>query len=696
MNDTLMYFLKVNIAIALFYLFYRLFFAGDTFWKTRRFYMLFSIALSFVYPYFSLEQWLQKQEPVQQLIINAVMLPEYVVQPASTPTTNYFSLENIIIGIYALIVFALTARMMIQLLSIARFRIMGKPETIQNVRVINIKKEITPFSFFSNIYINASLHSEKELEQILAHELTHVRQLHSFDVLVSEMLCNVFWFNPATWLLKREIRQNLEFLADNKVLESGFDSKTYQYHLLQLAYQTPELKIANKFNVSPLKKRITMMNQQKTNKARLLKYSLIVPLALALVVSSNAQEIVEKAKKTIEKNQSKSEKELSDLTNLNQNTLDVDSTLKYTQKEIATAKKVGKSVTDITAITDNYGKIVAYFKAEKLPQFPGGENALMLFISKNIKYPAKARENGVQGTSIIRFIVDKTGKVTNPKVIRSLDSITDAEAIRVIKIMPNWIPGELKGKKVAVVYTLPIRYRLDAGDAQKEETDVITQTPEYPGGGAALMKFISMNMRYPTKARDAGVQAKVLVQFTVGADGTIENKQILKSETINNSKFQQNKEQATQNMYNKLQNNEAINFGEMVVNAYGSAEKTTVKGDEINLLENEALRVVGMLPRFTPGKVNGKIAAVKFVLPITFKLENGSKSQMSSQGEYLDLGDTKGVKPLLVVNDKIVTEAEFKAIKVADVKSVTVLKDQASTAKWGEKGKNGVVVVELK
>ena len=183
------------------------------------------------------------------MIISAVMLPEYVVQPAGTPTTNYFSLENILIGTYALVLLVLTVRMITQFVTIARFRMMGKTETIQNVRVINIQKEITPFSFFGNIYINASLHTEAELEQILAHELTHVRQVHSLDVLVSEMLCNLFWFNPATWLLKREIRQNLEFLADNKVLESGFDSKTYQYHLLQLAYQTPELKITNKFNV---------------------------------------------------------------------------------------------------------------------------------------------------------------------------------------------------------------------------------------------------------------------------------------------------------------------------------------------------------------------------------------------------------------------------------------------------------------
>ncbi|HEY5592926.1 MAG TPA: M56 family metallopeptidase, partial [Paludibacter sp.] len=297
MNDLLMYFLKVNIAIALFYLFYRLFFAGDTFWKTRRYYLLFSVLISFSYPLLSIENWLEKQESVKAIVVNYAMLPEITVNPMQQ--TNWFSLENVLLAIYVSGVFVLLTRMLVQLISILRIGIHGKKQIVQGVSIIAIEKEITPFSFFSSVFMNPALHNEHETQEILAHELTHVRQLHSFDVLMSELLSIVFWFNPGTWLLKREIRQNLEFLADDKVIESGFDSKVYQYHLLQLSYQTPEVKLGNKFNVSPLKKRITMMNQQKTRKAGLLKYSLIVPLALALVISSNAQTVVNKAKKVL-------------------------------------------------------------------------------------------------------------------------------------------------------------------------------------------------------------------------------------------------------------------------------------------------------------------------------------------------------------------------------------------------------------
>lgn len=297
MNDTLMYFLKVNIAIALFYLFYRLFFANDTFWKTRRFYLLFSILISFIYPMLSIENWLQNQQPLQKLIANYTLLQEITVTPEHA--NNTISVENFLLIFYALGSIFLIIRLLIQFLSIIRIKNKGTRTILQGYNIVSIEKEFTPFSFFGTVYINPSLHNETETKQILTHEFTHVRQMHSIDVLIGEILSIIFWFNPATWLLKREIRQNLEFLADNNVLSSGIDTKSYQYHLLQLSYQTHNLKITNKFNVSPLKKRITMMNQQKTSKTGILKYLLIAPLALALVASSSAETIISSAKKSL-------------------------------------------------------------------------------------------------------------------------------------------------------------------------------------------------------------------------------------------------------------------------------------------------------------------------------------------------------------------------------------------------------------
>jgi len=459
MNETLMYFLKVNIAIALFYLFYRLFFAGDTFWKTRRYYMLFSVFISFIHPFLSVEKWLDKQESLKTMVVNYAMLPEFTVTPVQQ--INWMSLKNILMAIYALGAVFLLTKMLVQLVAILHMKMLGRKELVQGVSIIALEKEVTPFSFFSAIFMNPAMHNEHETREILAHELTHVRQWHSFDVLVSELLTIAFWFNPSTWLLKGEMRQNLEFLADNKVIESCFDSKAYQYHLLQLTYQTPEIKLTNKFNVSPLKKRIIMMNQKKSAKASLLKYSLIVPLALALVLSSNAQSVVNKAKKALNSKDVVTEQK-TEKTSPNK-------TVEATKKAVETTKPLpmtlqsampANELTDPVVKTDVKANDEPFMVVEKMPQFPGGEKALMEYIGSNLKYPEDAMKKGEQGRLIIRFVVNANGKVEKTEVLRGLTPSMNAEALRVVNAMPDWIPGEQKGQKVSVYYTIPISFRL--------------------------------------------------------------------------------------------------------------------------------------------------------------------------------------------------------------------------------------------
>ena len=471
MNDTLMYFLKVNISIALFYLFYRLFFAGDTFWKTRRYYLLLSVLVSFTYPLLSIENWLEKQESVKAIVVNYATLPEFTVRPEQQ--TNWITVENLILIIYLSVLLALMVKMLVQLVSILGVRLQGKKRVVQGITIVSLEKEVTPFSFFNAVFMNPALHNEHEIGEILAHELTHVRQMHSFDVLLSELLTIVFGFNPATWLLKLEIRQNLEFLADDKVIESGFDSKAYQYHLLKLSYQTPEIKLGNKFNVSPLKKRIIMMNQQKTSKVGLLKYTLIVPLALALILSSNAQTVVKKMKKVVVTTGQISTK------------AEADTTIKLItrgDKVYYTASAIKK---DETVAEDK-----PYDVVEKMPQYPGGESELLNYIAKNLKYPVVAQETGTQGMLLVRFVINSDGKVTNTSILKTvlntpsrnkevvvmgnaLQNSTptkpneqakiaiENEALRVVNAMSDWTPGEQNDKKVSVWYTLPIKFKLE-------------------------------------------------------------------------------------------------------------------------------------------------------------------------------------------------------------------------------------------
>ncbi|MDD2284880.1 MAG: TonB family protein [Paludibacter sp.] len=441
MNPLIIYFIKVNIAIALFYLFYRLFFVGDTLWKLRRFYLLGSILVSFTYPLFSITKWMHQSVPVQDMINNYSVLLQEITITANEPSKINFSTTLYLL--YALISGFLLIRLLVQLISIIRINLHGKKIWIEQTEVIEVNKEIAPFSFFNRIYMNPALHTAIEAKEILAHERTHVGQLHSFDVLIGECMTIICWINPASWLVKKEIRHNLEFLADNQVIESGIDAKSYQYHLIRLAYQSPEIKLTNNFNVSPLKKRITMMNQKKTPKTGMLKYLLILPLVSALIISSNAESMLNSAKEAVKKQQTQ-----------------------QTPPPPSAIKELKTQQTPPPPPPPVKEDDVVFIVVEKMPQFPGGDAELFGYLSNSIKYPLKAQESNIQGRVICQFVVNRDGSISDVKIVRGADPSLDAEAIRVIKAMPNWIPGEQRGKKVRVKYTLPLNFKLD----NKEKT----------------------------------------------------------------------------------------------------------------------------------------------------------------------------------------------------------------------------------
>lgn len=141
------------------------------------------------------------------------------------------------------------------------------------------------------VFLHPESHSDKETDEILTHECTHVSQWHSIDVILSEMMCMACWFNPFVWLLKREVRHNLEYLADNTVIQSGYDSKSYQYHLLGLAHHQSVTTLYNSFNVLHLKNRIMMMNKKRSPGIVRTKYLIFIPLVGILMLLSNIEAV---------------------------------------------------------------------------------------------------------------------------------------------------------------------------------------------------------------------------------------------------------------------------------------------------------------------------------------------------------------------------------------------------------------------
>ncbi|MEH6308552.1 M56 family metallopeptidase [Olivibacter sp. CPCC 100613] len=192
------------------------------------------------------------------------------------------------------IVLILISRFFIQLISLLKIHRKSEIAIFESFWYRQIWLNISPFSFWKSIYLNQSLHTEDALREILKHETEHVRQLHTIDVLFVEILTICCWFNPAIWLTRSAIKENLEFLTDHKVLESGVDKKKYQYSLIDLTNRTVSPELSNYFNFNALKKRIMMMNKKKSSPLHLGKYLFIVPAvtisAMVFTVSKAYQE----------------------------------------------------------------------------------------------------------------------------------------------------------------------------------------------------------------------------------------------------------------------------------------------------------------------------------------------------------------------------------------------------------------------
>lgn len=258
MTPELIYMLKVNVGIALFYAFYKLFCGSDTFFKWRRIALLSFLTLSFLYPLLNIQTWIKEQPAIYELTDYYTLLitgntntnNEIVTTAVTAPTPTLMTLFT---WVYFIGVALLSARFIIQLLSIFRLSLISKEETVNGIRIKNLPYPNNPFSFWHWVFIYLPELKENERQEILTHELTHTRQLHSIDVIASEVVNIICWMNPFMWLLKGEIRLNLEYLADHTVMESGTNRQQYQYHLLGLANQHKQTGLYNNFNLLHLK-----------------------------------------------------------------------------------------------------------------------------------------------------------------------------------------------------------------------------------------------------------------------------------------------------------------------------------------------------------------------------------------------------------------------------------------------------------
>ena len=607
MTPEFAYLLKVNVAFVLFYAFYRLFFYKDTFFKLRRAILLAFFGLALFYPLLNIQDWVRQQEPIADVIyMYSAMLPEATAKADAAASVDWYGWLLGSLGfIYWGIVAFLCGRFLVQLSSILWLAHTSERVVIHETPVYALRKAAGPFSFFRMVFLHPESHSDKETDEILTHECTHVSQWHSIDVILSEMMCMACWFNPFVWLLKREVRHNLEYLADNTVIQSGYDSKSYQYHLLGLAHHQSVTTLYNSFNVLHLKNRIMMMNKKRSAGIVRTKYLIFIPLVGILMLLSNIEAV---ARLTVRlANEATVSNAMVTATGIlvdetGQPLIGASVVVKGGKERTITDKKgafslevpanailrcsyQGRESQEVLAadMTNNTHLSLSsksremneqvFTVVEKMPSFPGGDAELLKYIATNIKYPKESQDNGEQGRVICSFIVGRDGSVNNPEVLRGVTPLLNEEAVRVINTMPRWNPGMQRGKAVAVKYTVPITFRLKSPveEAKEETLTVVDVMPQYPGGDRELLKFIAQSIKYPTDAQEAGVQGRVICSFVVDKKGNI-------------------------------------------------VEPKIIRGIDPSL-DAEALRVIGMMPRWTPGRQDGKAVRVLYTVPITFRLQ---------------------------------------------------------------------------
>lgn len=490
----LAYFLKVNVAIVLFYAFYRLFFYKDTFFGWRRTALLCFFAVSAAVPLLNIQTWITEQEPMVAMAdpYASVVLPELTVGTEVAPTDWKSILSEYANIAYWGIVALLMIRLIMQLAGIIRLTCRCRKIQIGNTSIHLLPKADGPFSFFHWIFIHPSSHTEEEFNEILTHEQTHARQWHSIDVIISELVCIFCWCNPFAWLMKREIRTNLEYMADARVLENGYDSKTYQYHLLGLSHQKAAVTIYNSFNVLPLKKRIKMMNKKRTKEIGRTKYLMFLPLAALLMIVSNIETVARTTKKiaveVIEAVDPQTE----------QPAPEVQDPQVAPQPEQDT-----KTVTYKGKVVDKDGKPIQGVKILSVPNSTPTEVTTQADGSFEFKASPKAK---------LLFLYQDGNK-------KKGISFTDERLPKENKT--NWtIVYNEKWNEVM---------QSDPGTPDNPIFEVVEHMPEFTGGGMpALMEYLSKNIKYPEAAMKKGIQGRGIVQFVVEKDGSITNVKILR------------------------------------------------------------------------------------------------------------------------------------------------------------------------
>jgi TonB family protein len=499
------YLLETSICLAAFYLFFRLLLQKEPLLQKNRFFILSSVLLSIAIPLIDI--------PLQEQAI--FYAPVFVLQDvtvAAKPAEYRFPVEEYVLYAYVAVCMFLLLRLIWQTGKLLYFSRKNRSSKTGTYQLILTEGKLPTFSFFRLLFWdNSQPFTEEQKLQVLRHELAHIRQWHSLDIIFLELVKIFFWFHPAVYLFKQDLQQTHEYLADAEVVQKH-SRETYVQLIVAQVLHTSNLSLVNPFSQFKTKNRILMLHKLNRAKPAFWKIALSLPLIALLVLIYSC-----------------------DTTN---------------PEELLASKRRA----DIREVVDD---------------MPAPVNGLVQDISSKINYPEKAKNENIEGIVFVQFVVKKDGSVDDVKVLNGIGAGCDEEAVRVVQTV-KWNPGKEQGKPVGVRMVMPIAfalsdekrqdfinrsipqmqsqeqhdadmYELQAPSASSDERlmppppppprvvyQVVEVQPQPIGGIDALMKYLGENIRYPEEARKKGVEGKVFVQLVVDADGSISEVQVLK------------------------------------------------------------------------------------------------------------------------------------------------------------------------
>ena len=632
------YLMKSTIWLTGFAIIYFLFLRNERYFKLKRIYLISGILISFIFPLISFHYQVEMPVPaISQADFSGVSGSATQVQHLDI-AGKPFDYRLILLTLY------LTGMILLLFRAVGHFRSLFKTINKADInkqgpaKLIRASQFPASFSFFNYVFINPSV-SENEAEEIMNHEIVHVRQKHWFDLLLVEILRLIQWINPFAWIYTGFIRLNHEYLADQAALQRTASPANYRAALINQLFESPVISLTNSFNYSLNKKRFDMMKKIISSPYRKFKVLLVLPIfaivfyafatpeyhyqaqpinptsqtaSSTIEIPPQIQALKEGKNNGIEKGVTQDTSKYSfkigkdfigdphtliiidgvtrdnkTLQSIDPNAIESISILK---DKSATALYGAKGDNGVIVVTTKNRPALPVqaigkkalgmslkppyprLRPEDYPTFKGqGHESFNDWLRWQIKYPEDAVSRGVSGKVTASYTVNPDGTLSEPAIMYSADKSLGDAVVKAIVSSPQWEPPKNPESTDPFEASVTIKFALpDKISIPEEPFVVVEEMPMFPGGDAALLKYITDNIRYPESAKTNNISGRVIIRF--------------------------------------------------VVNSEGKAEEATVLRGVDPSLDEEAIRVVNSLPVFSPGKQGGKPVPVYYMVPVTFSL----------------------------------------------------------------------------